>query len=242
MLLHAVWLFDDAFLPAIDRVLNPNAQANARAVQETLDRQRLPHAAWLDQPLAKAPARLARRDLFAGSWDQLIHEALTEEGEVTAVLPGWRYDMPLGPGDWIRREHLLMLSGSAEARLKRFRMSPAQMQQLLEQAAEQLWSTPQLLDNSEDLPRLLDCRYRLDYGQGPYVTRFDPPQGRLMDQAVECVTLVRSPTGEGAPLWQTLETYLRRQPEGWTLPQPAAPTVRFVEGHPGWVKGQRSPA
>lgn len=231
------WHFQADFIPALVESLDAAAREQLPELQQRLDRQRALHADWLDQPLARAPVDLRHCHLFAGSWDQLIHDALKQDHAGTVVLPGWRHEVPVAAGEWIRREHLLMLSASAEARLSEFETDVAGLQALLEQSAEQLLGQPLLLDTSDDLPRMLDFEYRLDYGRGRRIQGLQPvhrPEASLRDERLHCRTLARGNGGAGEPLWQRLEQYLRGRPDGWTLASPSRPAVQFVEGHPGW--------
>ncbi len=230
------WRFKGEFMPADGSQLDAESIARLPVIQHTLDSQRQPHAAWLDQPLAPAPQDLWRRDLFGGGWDQLIHAALGTDDNTTNILPGWRYDVPLKAGEWIRREHLLMLTGSAEARLARFSISEQQLKQLLEQSAEQLWANPMLLDTSKDMPRVPDFDYRLDYGKGPFLADLIARRSDLTASRFNCQTLTTDLKAQGTPLWQQLELYLRDRLESESLPVMPRPDVRFAEGHPGWGK------
>ncbi len=230
------WQFKGEFLPADGSQLDAESDTRLPVIQQALDSQRQPHSAWLDQPLAQAPHDLWRRDLFAGGWDQLIHAALGTGDNTTNILPGWRYDAPLKAGEWIRREHLLMLTGSAEARLARFSISEQQLKQLLEQSAEQLWATPMLLDTSKDMPRVPDFDYRLDYGKGPFLADLSARRSDLAASRFNCQTLTTDLKAQGTPLWQLMELYLRDRLESESLPVLPRPDVRFVEGHPGWGK------
>ncbi|TCK03545.1 hypothetical protein [Marinobacterium mangrovicola] len=244
------WQFQADYLPALAEKLDSVGREQQSMLQQRLDQQRALHAAWLDQPVARAPAQLRRSDLFGGSWDQLIHEALIHEEQGqdyagTAVLPGLRYEVPLAAGDWIRREHLLMLSASAEARVVEFEADIDGLEQLLEQSAGQLFAEPLLLDTSEDLPRILDFDYRFDYGRGRRIHQLhwrDKAPALGLDGRMNCRTLARGNGGDGEPLWQRLEQYLRGRPESWTLQTLARPQVQFVEGHPGWPTAAGGPA
>lgn len=140
-----------AFFPAFEQQLAPAAQLRVAQLQAQLRQQRAGHAAWLDQPLARAPQALWRRDTRGGSWDCLLHQALADDSSMPVLLPGLRYDYPLAAGAAITREHLISLTGGYPAPVVE---APArQVEQVLENAAEQLFGDPLLLDNSQDLPR-----------------------------------------------------------------------------------------
>lgn len=223
------WSFTAEFHPAVESGLDAAALARLPELRRGLDQQRAIHAAWLDQPLARAPEALYRRDLFGGTWDRLIHDALSADSAEGVILPGLRYDRPLVAGEWITREHLFMLTGSYEARIQALDASAETLVRLLEQRTEECLGEPLILDTSRDMPRLFTASYRLDYIDGGIsdLRVENPEQTRWR-------TFTLRAGSEGTPLWQLVERYLRSRPEGWRLGVPTRPRVDFVEGHPGW--------
>ena len=207
--------------------MDATAQAHAQRLQPRLQQQRAAHAAWLDQPLAKAPENLWRRDVRAGSWDRLLHQALAREPKSAVLLPGLRYDSPLARGQMITREHLISLSASYPAPV--VDVPAQQVRQVLENGAEQLFGEPLLLDNSQDLPRWLGQPWQVTYSPGgKRVSEFAEPVGT-------CRTFgLGFAADAGQPLWQHLEGWLREQPADWQLAPLQLPEVRYVQGHPGW--------
>lgn len=104
-----------------------------------------------------------------------------------------------------------------------------QVEQVLENAAEQLFGDPLLLDNSQDLPRWQGQAWRVSYSpQGKRISGLEPVQGL-------CRTFgLQFETQAGEPLWQRVEAWLARQPTDWQLAPLQLPEVRYVQGHPGW--------
>lgn len=221
------WQFDGRFVPAVAQQLSAAAQLRASQLQAELRQQRAGHAAWLDQPLALAPQALWRRDTRGGSWDALLHQALADDSSMPVLLPGLRYDYPLAAGEAITREHLISLTGGYPAPVVE---APArQVEQVLENAAEQLFGDPLLLDNSQDLPRWQSQAWGVSYSpQGKRITGLEPVQGL-------CRTFgLQFEQQAGEPLWQRVEAWLGRQRPGWQLAALQVPQVRYVQGHPGW--------
>jgi len=221
------WQFTAVFYPAIERLLDPAGRRYAADFTQRLAAQRAAHAGWLDQPLARAPEPLQRRDVRGGSWDRLIHQALVDDTQPMALLPGLRYDSPLAKGQTITREHLISLTGSYAAPV--LEVPASQVGSVLENAAEQLFGEPLLLDNSQDLPRWLGQDWQVAYSpSGQRITGLNVPAGT-------CRTFGLGFSAEaGQPLWQHLEAWLQRQPADWQLAKLALPPVRYVQGHPGW--------
>ncbi|QBF25436.1 lipoprotein UxpA [Pseudomonas tructae] len=221
------WQFNARFHPAFASSLTPTAQARAAQLRGLLAQQRAGHAAWLDQPLARAPQALWRRDTRGGSWDRLLHQALAADSDYPVLLPGLRYDSPLAAGQAITREHLISLTGSYPAPVVE---APArQVEQVLENAAEQLFGDPLLLDNSQDLPRWLGQPWQLSYSPtGKRVSGLSEALGQCRTFGLQYASNV------GEPLWQRVEAWLARQPADWQLPALQLPQLRYVQGHPGW--------
>ncbi|MEX5587663.1 MULTISPECIES: lipoprotein UxpA [Pseudomonas] len=221
------WHFEARYFAAFEHHLTPAAQARASQLRSVLRQQRAGHAAWLDQPLAHAPQALWRRDTRGGSWDRLLHQALADDSNMPVLLPGLRYDYPLAAGDSITREHLISLTGGYPAPVVE---APArQVEQVLENAAEQLFGDPLLLDNSQDLPRWQSQAWQVSYSpQGKRIAGLEPVQGL-------CRTFgLQFDPQAGEPLWQRVEAWLARQSGDWQLAALQLPQVRYVQGHPGW--------
>ena len=221
------WRFEARFHPAFEQSLSPSGQARASQLRTVLQQQRNGHAAWLDQPLGRAPQALWRRDTRGGSWDQLLHQALADASSMPVLMPGLRYDFPLEGGESITREHLISLTGGYSAPVVE---APArQVAQVLENAAEQLFGDPLLLDNSQDLPRWFGQPWEVSYSPlGKRIAGLQPIEGL-------CRTFgLNFDPSAGEPLWQRVEAWLRRQPTDWQLAPLQLPQVRYVQGHPGW--------
>ncbi len=227
------WQFDARFFPTFEQHLKPGALARAGQLRGVLQKQRSGHAAWLDQPLARAPQALWRRDTRGGSWDNLLHQALADGSSMPVLLPGLRYDFPVQAGEPITREHLISLTGGYPAPV--FEVPAQPVEQVLENAAEQLFGDPLLLDNSQDLPRWQNHAWQVNYSPtGKRVAGFEPVQGL-------CRTFgLHVDAQAGVPLWQTVEAWLVRQAPGWRLAPLQLPDVRYVQGHPGWHPRQEA--
>ncbi|MBD8577423.1 lipoprotein UxpA [Pseudomonas syringae] len=221
------WQFAAQFQPALDSALSVSDQVPAQRIRQLAQQQRAAHAGWLDQPLAQAPENLWRRDVRGGSWDRLLHQALAGQSGGAVLLPGLRYDYPLERGQTITREHLLSLTGSYPAPV--VDVAARQVPNVLENAAEQLFGEPLLLDNSQDLPRWFGQDWQVTYSaSGKRVSGVGEPAG-------QCRTFgLGFEAQAGQPLWQHLEQWLREQPQGWQLASLPLPQMRYVQGHPGW--------
>lgn len=224
------WQLDAEFHPIWSSLAAYDAD-----VAEQIHRLRAPYAGWLDQQLATAPAWLYRRDALAGSWDQLIAEALKTTGADLTLAPGLRQGLPVAPGDPITRDHLLSLTAGYEAPVFRVGANRRQLRSRLEAGANE-WLGDQLyLHTSQDLPRLTGSHYVLRYQAqaGQRISELEWPAASTREQ-LQVAGWSMHYAGEGTPLWQLLEAWLRDQPHDWSLPEIEQPSLAFVEGHPGW--------
>ena len=224
------WQFEGAFNPVYSEQTEPLAP-----VAEQLTRLRAPFASWLDLPLAEAPAWLYRRDVLAGSWDEVMSQALRATGASLTLMPGLRQGVALAPGDVITREHLLSLTAGHEAPVFDLPVTRESLKSRLEVGADQLLSEDWFLHTSEDMPRLGGAHYVLRYQAiaGQRVGELSWP-GEQSSSPQRLMGWSPYYQGEGRPLWQLLEAWLREQPTHWRIPQVERPSLAFVDGHPGW--------
>ncbi len=221
------WQFTARFHPALESTLSAADQAQAQHIRQIIQQQRAAHAGWLDEPLARAPENLWRRDVRGGSWDRLLHEALAERPDSSVLLPGLRYDSPLAQGQMITREHLISLTGSYPAPV--VNVPAKQVPRVLENVAEQMFGDMLLLDNSQDLPRWMGQPWEVTYSAGgKRVSGVSEPAG-------QCRTFgLGFDAQAGQPLWQHLEAWLRERSVDWRIAPLHLPKMRYVQGHPGW--------
>ena len=227
------WQLDAEFHPVWTRLTQGNPE-----VAEQIKRLRAPYAGWLDQQLALAPGWLYRRDALAGSWDQLIAEALKTTGADLTFAPGLRHGLAVAPGEAITREHLLSLAAGYEAPVFTIGANRRQLRSRLEAGASEWLSDHLYLHTSQDMPRLTGSHYVLRYQAqaGQRVSELEWPAASTTEQ-LRVSGWSTHYRGQGTPLWQLLEAWLRDQPDDWTLPEIEQPSLAFVEGHPGWHPG-----
>jgi len=213
------------------------------AVTQQITQLRAAYAGWLDQPLAKTPDWLYRRDVLAGSWDQIIAEALKTTGAELTLAPGLRHGLALPPGTVITRDHLLSLTAGYSAKVFNVPANRSELQSRLEVGADQLLSDDWFLHSSEDLPRLTGSHFVLRYQAlaGQRISELEWPVASTSEKvrvAGWSTHYQNEATSgeqiEGIALWQLLENWLKTQPKDWQLPDIEQPSLAFVDGHPGW--------
>lgn len=224
------WHFDLQYHPLFSDV-----EPASPSVSQQITQLRAAYASWLDQPLATAPDWLYRRDVLAGSWDQIIAEALKTTGAELTLAPGLRHGVALPPGAVITRDHLLSLTAGYPATLFNLPANRSQLQSRLEVGADQLLSDDWFLHTSEDLPRLTGSHFLLRYQAlaGQRISELNWPVASTSEQ-VKVAGWSTHYKGEGVALWQLMENWLRERPANWQLPEIEKPSLAFVDGHPGW--------
>ncbi|KAA0019913.1 lipoprotein UxpA [Salinicola corii] len=232
------WQFKAAFHSADEQALTPTARARFDYYQTEVERLRAPYQDWLDRSVGRVPDWLWRRDTTGGSWDSLILEALRHSsGETTqtGLSPGQRYDRIVPPNGAITRDHLLSLSGGHSTSVFSLSMTTDSLRRLLERESDQCFDDPILLDNSEDLPRVIGVEWECQYGteRGQRVKLRNAPSERVISWSS------RPDAPSGDPLWQILERYLLARDPKAPLPLPPRAELRFVDGHPGWHPKRR---
>ncbi|MFK7161242.1 hypothetical protein V6U78_09365 [Marinospirillum sp. MEB164] len=223
------WRYQGGFQPLLAE------QPEAPAVQRRIAQLRAPYGRWLDEPLATSPNWLYRQATLAGSWDALIAAALASTGARLTLAPGVRTGLALPPDHPITREHLLSLTAGLNAPVFKLPATQAQLRARLEAGADELIGESWWLHSSRDLPRLSGSHYVLRYqaALGQRVADLEWPSSTTRAQ-LDTAGWSPSYQGEGPPLWQLMEGWLRQRPASWTLPQMEQPSLAFVEGHPGW--------
>jgi len=222
-------------LSMIYHPLFSDTEPAASGVAQQITQVRAAYASWLDQPLAITPGWLYRRDALAGSWDQIIAEALKTTGAELTLTPGLRHGLVLPPGRVITRDHLFSLTGGYPATLFNLSAKRSELQSRLEAGADQLLSDDWFLHTSEDLPRLTGSHFVLRYQAlaGQRISELDWPVASTAEQ-LNVAGWSTQYQGEGPALWQLIENWLRAQPADWQLPEIEKPSLAFVDGHPGW--------
>lgn len=224
------WQISLAYHPLFSSVEVAQPQVAAE-----ITRLRASYASWLEKPLATAPGWLYRRDSLAGSWDQLIAEALKSSGAEFTLAPGLRHGLAVPPGGTITREHLLSLTGGYPASVFKVPASRSELQARLEAGADQFLSDDWFLHTSEDLPRLTGGGFTLRYQAlaGQRIAALEWPVSSTSDK-VQVAGWSPHYLAEGVTLWQLMEEWLLQQPAKWQLPEVERPSLAFVDGHPGW--------
>jgi S-sulfosulfanyl-L-cysteine sulfohydrolase len=154
-------IFADAIAP------HPAVAAKIAAI-------RAPHLAVLGEVVGHAGTLLYRRGNFNGTLDDVICEALLAERDAEIALsPGLRWGASLLPGQAITREDIYNATAITYPAAYRTTMSGAQVKEILEDVADNLFNPDPYYRQGGDMVRVGGIAYTIDVAQ---------PMGRRISQ------------------------------------------------------------
>jgi sulfur-oxidizing protein SoxB len=127
---------------------------------------RLPHAGALDEVLGRTESLLYRRGNFAGTFDDLICQALLAERDAEIALsPGFRWGSSLLPGQDITGDDLFNQTAITYPAAYRNEMTGAALKDVLEDVADNLFNPDPYYQQGGDMVRAGGLAYTLDVTQ-----------------------------------------------------------------------------
>jgi S-sulfosulfanyl-L-cysteine sulfohydrolase len=198
-------LFADAIRPEPEMAA---AVAKARA----------PFAAELARVVGRTRSLLYRRDTFAGTFDDLICDALRAERDAEIALsPGFRWGTSVPPDSDITVEDIHSVTAITYPQVYRQAMTGARLKEILEDVADNLFNPDPYYQQGGDMVRCGGLGYTIDPGK---------PAGRRISD----LTLLRTGRNieagktymvagwasvnegtEGPPAWDLVERYVARK-------------------------------
>ena len=220
--------FSYALLPVLADVIAPDP-----AMADLIAGIRAPHAAMLRTELAHNHGLLYRRDSFAGTFDDVICDALlaARDAEI-ALSPGFRWGATLAPGQPITWEDVYNMTAITYPAVYRLKMSGEMIKAVLEDVADNLFNPDPYYQQGGDMVRV---------GGLGYTMNVDAPIGSRIGN----LTLLRTAAPlepaktyvvagwgsvnenvEGPPVWDLLGNYLKSQREVSPTPRQSVKIVR----------------
>jgi sulfur-oxidizing protein SoxB len=195
-------LFADAIAPEPEMAA---AIAKARA----------PFAAELAREVGRTESLLYRRGNFAGTFDDLICDALIAEREAEIALsPGFRWGTSVLPGAAITLEDIHNATAITYPQVYRQTMSGARLKDILEDVADNLFNPDPYYQQGGDMVRCGGLGYTIDVGQpaGARISalthlKSGKPIEAARDYTVAGWASVNEGT-EGPPVWELVEKYV----------------------------------
>ncbi|MCB1344283.1 MAG: thiosulfohydrolase SoxB [Rhodobacter sp.] len=205
--------FRHKLIPIFADVIEPDA--DMAAVIET---ERAPYKDQLEEVVGHTDSLLYRRGNFAGTWDNLICDAVMAERDTEiAMSPGVRWGASLMPGDAITREDIHSVTSMTYGQVYRTAMTGETIHAILEDVADNLFNTDPYYQQGGDMVRLGGLAYAIDIAKpiGERIT------GLTLTRTGEALDPARSYTvggwasvnegTEGPMIWDLVEAYIRRQ-------------------------------
>jgi len=205
--------FRHKLIPVFSDVITPDADMAA-----LIDNERAPNVEQLEEVIGHTDSLLYRRGNFAGTWDNLICDAVMSERDTEiAMSPGVRWGASLMPGDAITREDIHSVTTMTYGQVYRSEMTGETIHNILEDVADNLFNTDPYYQQGGDMVRLGGLAYSIDI-QKPIGERIT---GLTLLRTGETLDPARSYTvggwasvnegTEGPQIWDVVEDYIRKQ-------------------------------
>jgi sulfur-oxidizing protein SoxB len=214
-------LFADAIAPDAEMAA---AVAKARA----------PFATELAREVGRTESLLYRRGNFAGTFDDLICDALLEERDAEIALsPGFRWGTSVLPGSAITVEDIHNATAITYPQVYRQTMTGARLKEILEDVADNLFNPDPYYQQGGDMVRCGGLGYTIDIGE-PMGRRISAlthlksgqPVDPARDYTVAGWASVNEGT-EGPPVWELVEKYVAAKK---TVKVEASASVKVIGG------------
>jgi sulfur-oxidizing protein SoxB len=179
---------------------------------------RAPHAATLDRVVGHTESLLYRRGNFAGTFDDLICQALLVERDAQISLsPGFRWGNSLLPGAPIRVEDIYGQTAVTYPNAYRSEFTGAFLKDVLEDVADNLFNPDPYYQQGGDMVRVGGLSFTINVGHriGQRIADMRlMATGELIDPAKSYVVAGWASVNEGTqgpPVWDILIRHIERQ-------------------------------
>lgn len=204
--------FRHKLIPVFSDVIEPDPEMAA-----LIEAERAPYKTEMEEVVGQTDSLLYRRGNFAGTWDDLICDAvMTERDTEIALSPGVRWGASLMPGDAITREDIHAVTTMTYGQVYRTEMTGDAIHAILEDVADNLFNTDPYYQQGGDMVRLGGLGYSIDISKpiGERIT------GLTVLRTGEALDPTRSYTvggwasvnegTEGPMIWDLVEAHIRR--------------------------------
>ncbi|MCA2010577.1 thiosulfohydrolase SoxB [Cereibacter sphaeroides] len=204
--------FRHKLIPIFSDVIEPDAEMAAM-----VDGERAPYQAQLEEVIGQTDSLLYRRGNFAGTWDNLICDAVMSERDTEiAMSPGVRWGSSVMPGENITREDIHNVTSMTYGQVYRTEMTGEFIHTILEDVADNLFNTDPYYQQGGDMVRLGGLAYAIDISK-PIGERIS---GLTLLRTGEALDPARSYTvggwasvnegTEGPMIWDVVEDHIRK--------------------------------
>ncbi|MBR0682653.1 thiosulfohydrolase SoxB [Roseomonas eburnea] len=206
--------FRHALIPVFSNAIAPDPEMAA-----LVRRVREPFAADLARVVGRTESLLWRRGNTAGTWDDLICDALLEQREAEVALsPGFRWGTTLLPGTDITAEDVWAQTAMTYPAAYRTTMKGEMLKAVLEDVADNLFNPDPYYQQGGDMVRTGGISFTLDVAapSGRRVSdltllRTGQPIDAARDYTVAGWASINQAT-EGPPIWDVVFRHLAKGP------------------------------
>ena len=204
--------FRHKLIPIFSDVIAPDAEMAA-----AIEAERAPYKDQMEEVVGTSDSLLYRRGNFAGTWDNLICDAVMSERDVEiAMSPGVRWGASIMPGQDITREDIHNVTSMTYGQVYRTEMTGEFIHTILEDVADNLFNTDPYYQQGGDMVRLGGLGYAIDISKpiGERIT------GLTLLRTGEALDPARSYTvggwasvnegTEGPMIWDLVEAHIRK--------------------------------
>jgi sulfur-oxidizing protein SoxB len=224
--------FRHKLIPIFSDVIEPDAEMAA-----LVDAERAPNKDALEEVVGHTDSLLYRRGNFAGTWDDLICDAvMTERDCEIAMSPGVRWGASLMPGDAITREDIHSVTTMTYGQVYRTEMTGELIHTILEDVADNLFNADPYYQQGGDMVRVGGMDYAIEPGaQAGSRIREMSLNGKAIDadktyKVAGWAPVAANATGE--PIWDVVATWLRDQ-KTVSVRQPQQPRLIGIHDNDG---------
>jgi sulfur-oxidizing protein SoxB len=133
-----------------------------KEVQDLVNKLYEPYEKQLSEIIGKTEAILYKRDTFYSTFDRVMMDAIKEEADCEIVFnPGYRWGTTLLPGDNITVDDVYSMAAITYPDVYRFELTGAQIKNLLEDVADNVFNPNPLYQQGGDMSRTLGLEYAI---------------------------------------------------------------------------------
>ncbi len=213
-------------------------EARSSTMSNNPDRVGKTYDEILTEKLCSATQTLYRRGNFMGTWDQVLVNSLREEHDADfAMSAGVRWGTSVPAGHDVTMEDLMTNTSMTYGETYVSEMKGAQLKDVLEGIAENLFVQDPYLQSGGDMVRMGGMDYTIDpaAGLGNRISEMKDDAGTAIDPnksyKVSGWAQVGS-VGNGRLMWDVAADYLRKQGT-LDLKKVNHPTIKGVKTNPG---------
>jgi len=205
--------FRHKLIPVFSDVIEADKEVTA-----VIDDLRAPYLDAMSEVIGQADSLLYRRGNFAGTWDDLITDALIEERDADiAMSPGVRWGPSILPGQDITREDIFGVTSMSYGEAYRTEMTGEFLNIVLEDVGDNLFNPDPYLQQGGDMVRIGGMGFTFDVNQtqGNRVSDMTLLKtGEAIDPGRTYVVAGWASVNEGTEgpqIWDVVENYIKRQ-------------------------------